>query len=189
MKIYMKRLSIVLLILFSVIACKEDTVTKPSAVLRLEYPEASYIREALDGCPYHFDVNTNATVIHKDNCWANIEYPGMKATVYLTYQRVNNNIDSLLRDAQKLTYDHSIKAQTIIEQMRVDEDNDVYGMFYAIDGEAATQSQFYVTDSVKHFVTGSLYFKAKPNYDSIYPAVVYLQEDIRHIMETIKWEN
>ena len=62
-------------------------------------------------------------------------------------------------------------------------------MLYMIDGNAATQSQFYVTDSINHFVTGSVYFDAKPNFDSIYPAVIYLREDIRTIMETIKWEN
>lgn len=184
----MKRFSIALLLLFGVIACKEDMVTKPSALLRLEYPEASYVKQLLDSCPYNFDANANATISPKENCWTNIDYPGMNATIYLTYQPVNNNIDSLLRDAQKLTYDHSIKAQSIIEQLRVDEDNEVYGMFYAIDGEAASQSQFYVTDSINHMVVGSLYFNAKPNYDSIYPAVVYLQEDIRHIMETIEWK-
>lgn len=185
---FMKQFSVVLLLLLGVVACKEKTHTKPSALLRLEYPEASYVKQSLEGCAYQFDINTNAVISRKPNCWANIDYPSMNATIYLTYQPVNNNIDSLLRDAQKLTYDHSIKAQSIIEQMRVDEDNKVYGMFYAIDGEAASQSQFYVTDSLKHMVVGSLYFNAKPNYDSIYPAVVYLQEDIRHIMETIEWK-
>ena len=184
----MKQFSVALLLLFGMVACKKAVVTKPSAMLRLEYPEASYVLESLDGCPYHFDVNANATIIRKNNCWINIDYPSMNATIYLTYQPVKNNIDSLLRDAQKLTYDHSIKAQSIIEQMRVDADNKVYGMFYSIDGDAASQSQFYVTDSLNHLVVGSLYFNAIPNYDSIYPAVVYLQNDIRHIMETIKWE-
>lgn len=183
----MKQFSIALLLLFGVIACKKSVITKPSAMLRLEYPEASYVKESLDECPYQFDVNANANVVQRGNCWTNIEYPGMNATVYLTYHPVKNNIDSLLRDVQKLTYDHSIKAQSIIEQMRVDSDNKVYGMFYSIEGDAASQSQFYVTDSVNHLVVGSLYFNAKPNYDSIYPAVIYLQKDIRHIMETIKW--
>lgn len=184
----MKYLSIVVLLLFCLTACKEESVTKPSAKLRLDYPEAHYIQEVSEDCPYEFDVNSMAKVLYKNNCWVNIDYPTMKATIYLTYQEVYGNIDSLLRDAQKLTYNHSGKAQSIIEQMRVDEENKVYGMFYAVDGEAATQSQFYVTDSVKHFINGSLYFNAKPNYDSIYPAVHYLQKDIRHIMESIKWK-
>jgi len=119
----------------------------------------------------------------------NLEYAKMKATVYLTYRSIqNDNLDSLLYDAQKLTYDHTIKADAIFEQPRVDSINKVYGMFYMINGNAATQAQFYATDSINHFVTGSLYFDSKPNFDSIYPAVVYLRNDIRRIMESIAWK-
>ena len=62
-------------------------------------------------------------------------------------------------------------------------------MFYEVGGNAASQSQFYVTDSMRHFLTGSLYFYAKPNYDSILPAAHYLQQDIKHIMETVQWQS
>lgn len=158
-------------------------------MMRLEYPDPVYKLIEPD-CPYGFEKNDQASLQLKKNCWMNLEYPEMKATVYLTYQQIrNNNLDSLLRDAQKLTYDHTIKAQSILEQPRVDSVNKVYGMFYMINGDAATQSQFYVTDSLKHFITGSLYFESKPKFDSLYPAVVYLREDIRRIMETVYWRN
>ena len=97
------------------------------------------------------------------------------------------NLPSFAR-LSKLAYDHNIKAESIPEQPFVNPEKSVYGMFYMINGDAASQSHFYVTDSLNHFVTGSLYFKAKPNFDSIYPAVVYLREDIRKIMETIEWK-
>ena len=113
----------------------------------------------------------------------------MKATIYLTYQPVRENIEALLKDAQKLTYDHTAKANEIFEQPRVDSIHKVYGMYYMINGDAATQSQFYVTDSTKHFLSGSLYFYAKPNYDSIYPASEYLKKDIKRLMESIRWRN
>ncbi len=173
---------------FIILACNEEVVVKPAAKLRLEYPESSYKKVKVN-CPFSFKMNSNATLDTTRGCNLDLVYPDMKATVYLTYQSVkNHNIDSLLYDAQKLTYDHTIKANSILEQPRVDSINNVYGMFYMIDGNAATQSQFYVTDSVNHFITGSLYFKAKPNFDSIYPAVMYLREDIRVLMETMKWE-
>ena len=178
-----------LLILIGFVSCKDDVIVKPSAMMRLEYPAPDYkLIEPV--CPYGFEKNNQANLKLKENCWMNLEYPGMKATIYLTYQQVqNNNLDSLLRDAQKLTYDHTIKAQSILEQPRVDSVNKVYGMFYMINGDAATQSQFYVTDSLNHFITGSLYFESKPKFDSLYPAVVYLREDIRRIMETVYWKN
>ena len=106
----------------------------------------------------------------------------------MNYKPVNGDLNKLLKDAQKLTYDHTIKADGIIEQPFVNPDNKVYGMFYEVEGDAATNVQFYATDSVKNFVVGSLYFYAKPNYDSIYPAAAYIKDDIRRIMESIQWK-
>jgi gliding motility-associated lipoprotein GldD len=170
------------------LSCNNDVVVKPSAMMRLDYTEPSYVEFDPD-CPYRFQKNSKATAEFRSNCWVNLKYPDMEATIYLTYQSIhNNNLDSLLYDAQKLTYDHTIKADAILEQPRVDSVNKVYGMFYMINGNAATQSQFYVTDSINHFMTGSVYFRTKPNYDSLYPAVVYLRNDVRRIMESIHWK-
>tara|TARA_R110000751_G_scaffold48931_2_gene108850 strand:+ start:108429 stop:108992 length:564 start_codon:yes stop_codon:yes gene_type:complete len=174
--------------LFILASCEDDVLVKPSAMLRLDYPTPSY-RTINTDCPYSFSVNSITNVIGKKNCGVNISYPNMKATLYITYQNVrDNNLDSLLQDAQKLAYDHTIKANSIPEQPYVNPDKKVYGMFYMINGNAATQAEFYATDSINHFLNGALYFDAKPNFDSVYPAVVYLREDIRKLMETITWK-
>lgn len=177
----------VFLLLIFMAGCGEQTVVKPEAKLRLQYPLPQYEPARLD-CPYSFEKNSIVSLEVKKNCAINLHYPKMKATVYLTYQPINDNLNDLLTDAQKLTYDHTIKANEIFEQPRIDSIHKVYGMFYMINGDAATQTQFYATDSVRHFLTGSLYFKSKPNFDSIYPAVVYIRDDIRRIMETITWK-
>jgi gliding motility-associated lipoprotein GldD len=93
-----------------------------------------------------------------------------------------------LKDAQNLTYKHVIKADDIVEQPYLNPERKVYGMFYRVGGNAATNAQFYVTDSLHHFVTGSVYFYTKPNYDSIMPAADYIRNDMQHLMETIKWK-
>lgn len=173
--------------LLVVLSCKEEIRVKPKAQLRLQYPVPEY-NNLKTHLPFSFLKNNAAGFKNSHSQALNLEYPFMKATIYLTYQPINNNLEALLIDAQKLTYDHTIKADEILEQPRIDTLNKVYGMFYTINGNAATQSQFYVTDSIRHFVKGALYFNAKPNYDSIYPAVVYLRNDIRTIMETISWE-
>lgn len=169
------------------LSCGEDVVVKPKAVLHLQYPEPIYRTIDL-GCPFTIGFNAHANIIQKSNCWLDLKYPNMKATIHLTYRPVKNNLDSLLYDAQKLTFDHTIKASAIYEQPRVDSVNNVYGMLYMINGNAATSTQFYVTDSINHFIVGSLYFKSRPNFDSILPAITYLREDIRYIMESIKWK-
>ncbi len=174
-------------------SCREDVLPKPRAFLRLDYPNPEYYALSPD-LPFEFEVNRLAESISPVKSsndgktkGMDISYSELKGTIYITYQAVDKNLDELLRDAQNLTQKHTIKADEIIEQPFFNKEKRVYGMFYEVGGNAASQSQFYVTDSTDHFVTGSLYFYAKPNYDSILPAAYYLRNDIRHIMETIEW--
>lgn len=168
-------------------SCKDEVLPKPSSQLRLNYPIAEYA--AFDNhCPFTFNMNADAVIKEDKDCGFSITYPKMKATIYLTYKSVNGNIDKLLRDAQKLTYEHVIKADDILEQPYINPEKRVYGMFYKVSGNAATNAQFYATDSVKHFITGSVYFYAKPNFDSIMPAADYIRNDMQTLMETLKWK-
>lgn len=167
--------------------CKDDVLPKPKAMLRLEYSEAATKQLELD-CNYQFEYNQLASIEVKDNCSITLDYPIMKGSIFITYKQVEGNIEKLLIDAQKLSYEHVVKADDIRPKEFRNAKDKVYGMFYEVKGDAASQSQFYVTDSIRHFVTGSLYFHAKPNYDSIYPAAVYLQKDILRIMETLQWK-
>lgn len=179
----------VMLLIF--ISCADEEQPKPKAYLSLNYPEANY--EIFDkGCPYTFEMNQQAVSekpVGTKDCWFNLNYRLLNATIFLTYQPVQNNLDSLLRDAQKLPLQHTIKADAIEGDVYTNIYNDTYGMFYEISGDAASQAQFYLTDSVRHFLTGSVYFNAQPNFDSIIPAAAYLKQDVRHIMETTKWSN
>src|SRR5690606_21744617 len=168
------------------ISCGDEPIPKPQGELRLEFPEATY-HSISKQCPYVFDTNEMAQITPQNDCSMIIEYPKMNASIFITYKPVQEDLDVLLSDAQKLTYEHVAKADNITEQPFVNSKADVYGMFYSISGNAASNSQFYLTDSTSHFVTGSLYFNAKPNYDSILPAAVYLENDIRKIMESFKW--
>lgn len=187
----MFRKSIALLIsgfiVVSVFSCQNDTVPKPAGQLRLEYPMAEYVHFE-NNCPFTFDMNEDAVILDKGTCNFTISYPKMKATIYLTYKPVKNDIEAHLRDAQTLTYKHTIKADDIMEQPFINEKNKVYGMFYKVGGNAATNALFYATDSTRHFVTGSVYFYAKPNFDSIMPASSYVKNDMQVLMETLRWK-
>ena len=196
LKIMNMRYFVVVLIVACFFACEDDVLPKPKAYLRLEYPEASYAKINTD-LPFNFEKNKLATKITNKRLEAtqesyglNIEYSKLKGTIYLTYKKIKSRNDLMryLRDAQNFTQEHTKKADEITEQVFEDSKRKVYGMFYEIGGNAASQSQFYVTDSVKHFLIGSLYFYAKPNYDSILPAAECLKKDIKHIMETIEWK-
>ena len=182
----MIRIFITVLVLLS--SCKKESIPKPKGKLSLSYPKPSYKRYDATPCPFSFQLNSLATPVKKKNCALNLYYKDMKATLYLSYKPVQGNLKALLRDAEKLAVDHTIRANGIVDQPFVNKAKKVYGMFFSITGNAASQSNFYLTDSTSHFITGSLYFYARPNYDSIYPAAVYVQKDIRRMMETFQWE-
>ncbi len=171
----------------AIVGCKDDVLPKPKAYLSLDYPKPNYSNFDKT-CGYSFQYNTIGKVVDKGNCNFDIDYPKLKATVYLNYKPVKNNIKELLRDAQKLTYEHVIKADGISEQPYANKERKAYGMFYEVVGNAASQSQFYLTDSTKHFLVGSVYFYAKPNYDSVLPAADYIKNDLRILMESLKWK-
>ncbi len=183
----LKTLFVLVIFISLFTSCKDDVLPKPSSQLRLEYPIAEYAKYQ-NHCPFTFTMNADAVIKEDGNCGFSIAYPKMKATLYLTYKPVNGNLNSLLRDAQKLTYEHVIKADDILEQPFINPEKKVYGMLYQVGGNAATNSQFYVTDSLKHFITGSVYFYAKPNFDSIMPAASYIKNDMQTLMESLEWK-
>lgn len=183
---FMKKYFIIIFALLF-LACKNDAMPKPKGQLSLEYPKPVY-ENLVSNAYFDFQKNQLAQIKSTGNGSIEINYPKMKATLYLNYKSVTNNLDSLLIDAQRLTYDHAIKANDINEQPFINPKSKVYGMFYQVGGNAATNVQFYATDSVKNFLVGSLYFYAKPNFDSILPAADYLKTDMKQIMETIRWK-
>ncbi|RZN84727.1 MAG: gliding motility lipoprotein GldD [Winogradskyella sp.] len=187
---------IIPLFAFFIVGCGNDPLPKPKAFLRLDYPKPTYKRVDIP-VPFSFERNTLSKSVSKIKTENNgtsysvdIEYPKLKGTIYLTYKKVTKaNLKSLLRDAQNLTQKHTQKADEIQSEFFEYPKKNIYGMFYEVGGNAASQSQFYAMDSTNHFLSGSLYFYAKPNYDSIYPAAIYLRNDIKRVMESLEWKN
>ena len=168
-------------------ACSnEEVMPKPKAQLRLEYPQAIY--QKVDFKHFSIEKSNLAKIERISNKKINLVYPAMKAKIYLTYNRIDNNLEGLLRDAEKFTYEHTVKADEIITRDYINKNDSVYATINRVTGNAASQIQFHVTDSVKHFLDGSLYFYAQPNYDSIMPAVKYLEKDVMHLVESLRWK-
>lgn len=181
---------VLLFTLISLASCSDSTQPKPSGFLALNYEEPSYSKINLD-CPFTFEKNDFSTLESgnpNQPCWINLDYPRMKAKIYLTYSPVEDNLKALLIDAQKLPEKHTIKADMIEASVYQNENNQTFGNFYEVEGDAASQAQFYMTDSTSHFLTGSIYFEVKPNYDSILPAANYIKKDMRHLVETLEWK-
>ncbi len=182
-----------ILFIFSTIllftGCTNEHLPKPKGMLRLNYPTPNY-KNKKTLCGFTFDQNKESSfksIYKRGGCACEIKYPKLNATIFLTHRKINKDLKKLLTDAQNLTQEHVVKADDIKPREYINNSKQVYGMSYEVIGDAASPAQFYVTDSISNFLLGSVYFKAKPNYDSILPAATYLRNDIRILMESLKW--
>jgi gliding motility-associated lipoprotein GldD len=62
-------------------------------------------------------------------------------------------------------------------------------VFFNVGGNAATAKQFFVSDTTTHFLRGALYFDTTPNADSLNIVNDFLQEDMNHMINTLRWKN
>ena len=188
--------SFFLLILFS---CNSDyTVGKKRGYFKIDFPEKKYREFDQPGYPYSFEYPVYSAII-KDTTffeaipenpwWINIDFPQFAARVHMSYKEIGKNkFDSLVNDAFKLSYkQHTYKASAIEDSAMVTPNN-VHGMYFTLAGNTATANQFFLTDSTKHFLRGALYFAATPNEDSMGIVNDFLNKDILHLINTLKWK-
>lgn len=180
-------------------ACKQTYTPKRPGYFRIDFPtERTYTSYDCSDCPFTFEYPTygqiqkdsnNVEEMHNHPCWFNVIFPEYKGKIYLSYTKIDaaNPLDKLIKDSYKLTFKHTVKADYIDETPVRGKQPNVSGIMYDVGGNAASGVQFYITDSSKHFLRGSLYFYAAPNADSIAPSVQYFRKDVEHIIESIKW--
>jgi gliding motility-associated lipoprotein GldD len=196
-----KRNSILtLLVLLSVsYSCREVAVPKPFGHFRIDLPKKQYQifndpHEKKHIMPFSFEYPTYGVLSFQienkaEPGWFNIEFPGYRSKIYLTYKDVKNDLDSLLEKTYRLNVKYHITKADAINEMVINKKEDkVYGILYDLKGNTASAVQFYVTDSVNHYLRGSLYFSAEPNADSLAPVIDFFREDILHLIETLKWK-
>ena len=160
--------------------------------MRIDFPEKKYTAFTTD-CPFDFEIPTYSKMKlnagkNSEPCWYNLEFPSLKATLHLSYKAVNNNLSKYLDDAHEIANKHQIKATGLEEIPVIRDSAKVYGLVFDIAGNTASSIQFYLTDSTKHFLRGSLYFNAVPNADSLKIVVDFLKKDILHLINTANWK-
>lgn len=180
-------------VLFS--SCNNEYTPKPRGYFRIALPDKKYIQ--LDSVyPYQFEypsyaIITNDPVSPEETNWINIEMPAFHGRIHISYKTLTdkNSLITFTEDARTLALKHMPKASGIRQIAISDPSRNVYGLVYEINGmSAASPYQFYLTDSTRHFLRGSLYFDAIPNNDSLAPVIEYVKTDIQHLFETITWK-
>lgn len=174
-------------------SCSDVPQPKPRGYFRIALPEKQYV--SLDSMSYYsFEYPVYSTItpdFHsiEEKEWINIEFPSFKGTIHLSYKKVENNLSDYIEDSYQMITKHITKATGIRDSVVIDADRNVYGLMYFLEGEGvASPLQFYLTDSVSHFMRGSLYFNVYPNNDSLRPVIDFITNDARHLVNTLNWK-
>ncbi|MGV3767259.1 MAG: hypothetical protein ACO1NW_14090 [Chitinophagaceae bacterium] len=193
----MSRIFFALLLTVFFAACNSDYTPRPKGYFRIDFPERAYQTFDEPGYPYTFEYPVYAEVIKdstffeddvKGQYWINIAFPRFNGKIYVSYKEVNNNFDALVTDAFNMAYKQHTSRASGIEDSLMQTPNGLSGVFFKLSGNTATGRQFFISDSTRHFLRGALYFDATPNEDSLGIVQRFLMEDMKHLVNTLKWK-
>jgi gliding motility-associated lipoprotein GldD len=201
--------------LFIVSCQSDDPVARPYAYARAILPQVQPAQYQGKCLPLTFEYNAVGLPVcveptasaskpvsssANDAQWMNLTYPALGAQWHLSYHPIEgvryedgrqverrDALAVLMAETQRMTFKHTLKATAIEEEIISYPEHQVYGTLYVVGGDAASQTQFYVTDSIRHYLRGSLYFGVSPNSDSLEPYSAYLLKDMRRILATLRW--
>jgi gliding motility-associated lipoprotein GldD len=192
----MQKAMIIILIsgsLFLLFSCRQSYTPKPEGYFRVDFPEHRYQRYD-STCNFNFDYPVYA-YLERDKthmsepCWFNLVYAPFDARLHLSYKSIQDieHFYILLKDSREMAYKHTVKADAIQEDF-IFTDKGVSGKMYQLSGSTATAVQFFVTDSIEHYLRGSLYFNCRINRDSLDPIIDFLEVDIKHMINSFEWK-
>lgn len=194
-----------------------DYSPKPQAYLRIDMPQHEYFlldtmrgyagdtlffngdtAIALEGFtktfPFTFEANECIEWTEKDapkgERWIDLMYPKWDGVVFLSYRHLHSSDDlkEQIDGSMRFLEQHYQVASGVEEQGYADSENRVYGTVYYLKGsKVASTCQFWLTDSTSNFLRGSLFLNRTPNNDSLAPVLEYIQADIEHLVETLRW--
>jgi gliding motility-associated lipoprotein GldD len=187
-------------LLFSACSNNHDYSPKPRGYFRIVFPEKQY--QQYDGpYPFTFLYPTYATVtpdssITRDKKLINMKYllnmqfPQFNGTLHLSYESISSRkvFDELIEDAHSFAFKHTIKSTGIDQALIYYPDRKLFGIYYTINGNAASSAQFFLTDSTKNYIRGALYFNSEPRLDSIQPVLDFVKKDMNVMIKSFRWK-
>lgn len=184
------------LALIFLLSCNSGYTIKPKGYFKIDLPDRAYQQFEKPGYPYTFEYPVYAKVVQdttlfEDNdspYWINIDFPQFQGKIYISYKKIRDTgFDKLVEDAFKMTYKHTSKATEINDSL-FQTPQGITGIWFNVGGNAATAKQFFVTDSTRHFLRGALYFDSAPNEDSLRIVNDFLQADMKHLINSLRWK-
>lgn len=184
-------------ILCSLTSCEESYTPKPKSYPRVVIPAKNYIWVDTLPCPFRFKYPDYSKIIKEakffdqvaeNPCWLNIEYAAFNQRIHLSYKEISpdQTLEKLEADAHKMTDKHISKAESI-DGTRFVNKYGVEGIRFDVGGNAASATQFYMTDRKKHFIRGALYFYSEAKSDSLQPMIRSASQDLDTLINSFQW--
>lgn len=177
-----------------------DYTPKPRGYFRIYYPKKEY--RAFDTIyPFTFMYPKYAH-IEKDlhpqpnekilnmKYLLNMQFPQFNGTLHLSYESITSKkvFNELTEDARTFAFKHTVKATSIDQGIIRNPAKKIYGIYYTIEGNAASSLQFYLTDSSQNYIRGALYFNTVPRLDSIQPVLNFVKKDVDTLIKSFRWK-
>ena len=179
------RIIFLALIVFS---CNNNVnLPKQKAYFAPEFEIPTYKKISLD-CNYSFNINSQASINNIKNCNYEIYYKNLNAKIFINQIVLSNSIEKVLNTFNQKINENSRLSDQIIQSNYVNIDKKIYSKLYSFVGNSPSNIQFYVTNQTDKFLTGSLFFETEPNYDSLFPAIKFLEKDLVYLIETFEWK-
>ena len=178
------RIIFLALIVFS---CNNNVnLPKQKAYFAPEFEIPTYKKISLD-CNYSFNINSQASINNIKNCNYEIYYKNLNAKIFINQIVLSNSIEKLLNIFNQKINENSRLSDQIIQSNYVNIDKKIYSKLYSFVGNSPSNIQFYVTNQTDKFLTGSLFFETAPNYDSLFPYIDYIRNDIKKMVDSFRW--
>jgi gliding motility-associated lipoprotein GldD len=181
--------------LFIFASCGEpNAVPKPSTFLRTEFPAHGY-RNYTSPNQFQFKLANlfmPKTFEQAQNNYSvqEIDLGPLNGTLFLYYLRIpsKDSLPEIINFANDKVDEHKIMADKIDFEQIIEPNKRVFGTFFELKGNVATNFQFYLTDSTQHFLRGEVLLNCRPNYDSLRPTLQYLKTDLQELVHSFKWK-
>lgn len=186
-----------LMVVGASLGCREKPpVPKPQSYLRAELPAHSYYSLAIENPVVGYTAEMSTLFSLSKNLsdrifgFQEVDLGAANGTL-LVYSKKFDTKDSLFKlinAANDMVDEHKVKADQIDFVQIKDFERKVFGTFFSLKGNVATNFQFYLTDSSSRFVRGELLLNCRPNYDSLKPIIDYLKVDLERMMSSFRWK-
>ena len=191
MKFLHKILFLFGLLLFHFSCDETSYLPREKAFLRLEFEKPMYDTFSSEFSKLNFIFNNAYASFEKVSDKKTVlRYKDIKIDIVLSDIQLENtsSIEESLQNFYMFLEPHRKKSnQTSVKEF-VSADNKRFAKVFEMRGPVASPLQYYVTDSINNFLFGSMNLTEKSDYDSIYPSVMYVKNDIFSIIESVNWE-